>query len=373
MDQTSRELLRTVLSLPTMSFHEAAVATFVRFYAMGLGLNVREDRAGNLLVTYQRGAGAKVHRSGVTFAAHMDHPGFEVVSSGKGAATVALWGKVAPKTFAGSKVIVYTDGGVYKGRIGRRILRRKYLGRSCFTLRTPARVERGDFGHYDLPAIRFLGDRIVTRAADNLVCVATILDLMTRLVSSRAGVNVTGLFTRGEEAGFLGAFAAMESGLIPKRDPLIVLECSSATGGGVKIGAGPVIRSGDLQSTYDPAVEVWISDVASRLALPGPGSRVPGHGLRYQRALLQGGRCEVCVYIAEGYRTGGIALPLGNYHNQGPSGPAAEYVSAADYDGLLTIITALANNPMPRDTLRTKVAPIWGHYRGLKRKFLASR
>lgn len=318
----------------------------------------------------------------------MDHPGFEVIAStrpprlraagsrggqeGK-KATVALWGKVAPTTFAGSKVIVYTAEGAFKGKIDKKILPFKHLERSCFTLTTDANVAKGDFGHYDLPAIRLQNGRIVTRAADNLVSVAAILDLMTRLVSSRAKVNVAGLFTRGEEAGFLGAFAAMEGRFIPLRDPLIVLECSSAAGGNVAFGGGPAIRAGDLQSTYDPAVEVWMADVAARLQKPEARSQRPEKPFRFQRALLQGGRCEACVYVAEGYRTGGIAMPLGNYHNQGPRGYAAEFVSQADYDNFLRLITALAHHPMPPETLRSKVAPIWKHYRGLKKKFCASR
>lgn len=368
MDTMSKALLTSVLSLPTMSYHEAAVATFVRFYAAGLGLPVREDRAGNLLVSY-RGGG----KGAVTFGAHMDHPGFEVIAARGKTATVALWGKVNPKTFAGSKVVVYTAEGAFKGRIEKRVLPQKHLERFCFTLRTTARMTTGDFGHYDLPGIRLSGGKIVTRAADNLISVAAILDLLTRLVAGRARVNVTALFTRGEEAGFLGAFAAMESGIIPKRDPLVVLECSSAAGGNCVIGAGPVVRAGDLQSTYDPGVDVWMAGVAAKIRHAGIGGKAGGKPFAYQRALLQGGRCEACVYVAEGYRTGGIALPLGNYHNQGPRGYAAEFVSQADYDGLLTLVAALAHAPMPTGTLRAKVAPIWKHYRGLKRKLMASK
>lgn len=366
MDLTSVSLLTSVLSLPTMTFHEAAVATFIRFYAMGLGLLVHEDHAGNLLISYRGGK-----RGGITFAAHMDHPGFEVIKVEKRDVAVALWGKVNPKTFAGSKVVVYTATGTFKGKIGSKTLPKKHLGRFCFKLHTKASVNTYDFGHYDLPDIKLNGDRIITRAADNLVSVAAILDLLARLRASRAHVNVSGLFTRSEEAAFLGAFAAMEGNFIPKRNPLIVLECSSAAGGNVSLGEGPVIRAGDLQSTYDPAVDVWVSDVASKLKIQKTKNRKKD--FQFQRALLQGGRCEACVYVAEGYRTGGIALPLGNYHNQGPKGPAAEFVSQTDYTNLLTLITALAFNPMPPKTLHTKVAPLWKHYRSLKQKFLASR
>ena len=359
MDRRSKIIVSSVLSLPTMSFHETAVTTFVRWYAAGLGLGLTDDRSGNLLVKYRGGRGK------VTFCAHMDHPGFEVISSRGTSATVALWGKVDPKLFSGAKVVTHTAQGAVKGRIGK-ALSQKHLGRICFSLRSKTKVAKGDFGHYDIPPVRFRGDRISALAADNLMGVSAILDLMTRLVKKRARVNVAGLFTRGEEAGFLGAFAAMESGLIPRRDPLVVLECSSAPGGKVDIGGGPVIRAGDLQSTYDPEVDVWLANVAT-------GLKTKEKSFSYQRALLQGGRCEACVYSAEGYRTGALALPLGNYHNHGPKDYAAEYVSAKDYENLILFMEALARNPMPKDAIKSKVAPIWKHYRGLKRKLIASR
>ncbi len=359
MDNLSRALLESVVSLPTMSFHETAVAAFVRWYAASVGIAVKEDRAGNILLTHKGG------RGGVTFAAHMDHPGFEVVAAKGKRATVALWGKVAPKTFAGARVRVHTDDGPIRGKISKRILKKKHEGRFTFDLSAAGRVKRGDFGAFDVVPFKISGDRISALACDNLISVAAILDLMTRFAKGKARVNVQGLFTRGEEAGFLGAFAAMESGLIPKGHPLVVLECSSAKGGGVEIGAGPVIRAGDLASTYDPEVEVWLSSVASAL----PASQ----GFKFQRALLQGGRCEACVYVANGYRAGGVALPLGNYHNQGARGYAAEHVSAADYDNVLKLIAALAHSPIGKGLLRAKAEPIRKHYAGLKRKLLGTK
>lgn len=360
MDSMSRTILESVLSLPTMSFHETAVATFVRWYAAGLGLPVEEDAAGNLIVGYDGGG------SSVTYTAHMDHPGFEVISAKGCKGKVALWGKVDTQVFAGAKVSVETADGPVKARIGKRMLPAKHLGKPVFAIEAKREIFAGDFGAYDLPKVSFASGEIRALACDNLVSVAAILDLLTRFSRGGAEVGVTALFTRGEEAGFLGAFAAMEEGSIPKTDPLIVLECSSALSGGVRLGYGPVVRAGDAQSTYDPAVEVWISDVARDLASKD-------NAFRWQRALLQGGRCEACVYVAEGYPTGGIALPLGNYHNHGPRGYAQERVHQADYDHYLALLAALAHRPMPAAAMKDKVAPIWKHYRGLRKKLYESR
>lgn len=361
MDGLSKTLVESILSLPTMSFHETAVSIFVRWYCAGLGLPVSEDKAGNLTVKYDgRGGG------NVTFTAHMDHPGFEVIAAKGSSGTVALWGKVDTKTFSGSKVVVHTAEGPVKARIGTKPLAKKHLTKPTFRITAAAPIKAGDFGAYDLPKVSFAGGRIKALACDNLVSVAMILDIITRFAKGGAKVRVTGLFTRGEEAGFLGAFAAMELKSISKKDPLIVLECSSARGGNVGIGDGPVVRAGDLQSTYDPGIDLWMSGVAASVA-------EKDKSFNWQRALLQGGRCEACVYVAEGYRTGGIAMPLGNYHNQGPRGYAAEYVSQSDYDNCLKLLAALAHNPAERDALRKRVDYIWKHYRGLKKKLIGSR
>ncbi len=362
MKHSPLPLIRQVLSIPTMSFHEEGIAMFVRMYATALGLTVREDRAGNLMVRTGRGA------PGVAFTAHMDHPGFEVVATKGRKAIVALWGKVDAKTFAGARVVAYTAGKKLRMRTGRLIKNKTFEGRPLFTLSSPEPLAPRDFGHFDLTSCNVVNGKIYTRAADNLMSVAAILDMFGRLKAAGANVGVAGLFTRGEEAGFLGAFAAMDNGLIPRRTPLIVLECSSARHAKVAIGGGPVIRVGDWQSSYDPMIDRWIADTAGAYARRQKK-------FRFQRELLPGGRCEACVYIAEGYRTGGIALPLGNYHNQSARlRPAPEFVSTADYEGMVGLMCELACAKKPRENyLREQIKPIRKHYRKLRKKLLKSR
>jgi endoglucanase len=361
MDKSAKNLVESVLGLPTMSFFETAPATFVRCYAEGLGLEVLEDPVGNVIVNY----GDKL-KPGITFNAHLDHPGFEVVEAKGKTGRVALWGRVDSDCFRGAKVIIHTSEETVAGRILKGPLPEKHLGKNCFSIEAEKEIFAGDFGYYDLPAIKFSGDRIYARAADNLMSVAAILELLTRLVEKKARARVTGLFTRGEEAGFLGAFGAMENKSVSKSAPLIVLECSSASGGGVSFGDGPVIRSGDLQSTYDPSIEAWLADCAAELAKEN-------NKFQFQRALLKGGRCEACAYIAYGYKTGGIALPLGNYHNHGPKGPAAEYVQAKDYLNMVLLMEELVKNPMKNDFLLRKTEPIRKNYLKLRKKLMESR
>ena len=357
MKKSSLDLVQNITNIPTMSFREDGVATFVKFYAMAIGLKTKLDRFGNLLVW--RGSRPK----GITFTAHMDHPGFEVIDGKKDSATIALWGKVDPDICEGAKAVLYTGEGPRRVRIGKRARSKKYYNRPLFTVKSKGDFAKGDFGHFDLPAFRMKGDRIETRAADNLMGVSAILDMFTRL--GNKAKDVCGLFTRGEEAGFLGAFGAMDEGMIPKEAPLIVLECSSAKHAKVGIGDGPVIRVGDWQSSYDPAIDRWIHDTAAAVL------KKSKKGFKFQRELLPGGRCEACVYIAYGYRTGGIALPLGNYHNQGPRGPAVEYVSHADYENMVQLMVGMVKSKVPgRGFLRQQVKPIRNNFDKLKSKLI---
>ncbi len=370
MDTASKAILSAVCNQPTTTFHEFAVATVVRWYAAGLDLPVEEDEAGNLVVQYSGGRTRK--GQGVTFIAHMDHPGFEVIAVKGKRATVVLYGRVDAKIVGGARIVIQGEAGPVKGQVGRRALTRTHMGRPCFSITMREPVPVGAFGHFDLPGLRLAKDRIHARAADDLVNVAALLDLLTRLKRKRVRANVTAIFTRAEEVGFIGTYAAIEAKTISRQQPVIVLECSSAKAGRVDIGGGPVIRAGDRAGTYTPAVDAWMATVAEHLIHSGHGSRVTAHGFRFQRALLAGGRCEACALTAEGFPTGGIALPLGNYHNQGPRGPAAEFVSASDYDHLLVLITALARSPMPKDILKANAKPLWKNYRGWKRKLIAT-
>ena len=42
-----------------------------------------------------------------------------------------------------------------------------------------------------------------------------------------------------------------------------------------------------------------------------------------------------------GYRVGGLAVPLGNYHNQGEQGVAPENIALSDYENLVRFLEVL--------------------------------
>lgn len=328
-------LLKAVLKLPTAPFHEEAVSGFIRSFVKKLGLNCQQDRCGNLKVVYQNGKG----RTPFVLAAHMDHPGFEVIRRGKNP-IVQLLGGVPDRYFKKAKVVVWQDG---------RPMRSKVLGvfnekKRQYRLRLPPSVSKGAFGYFDLPAVRLRQGLIQTKAADDLINVALLLNFLQELVHRRASAHVIFIFTRAEEVGFVGTLGMIRHQFISQKSPVIVLEASSAKAGKVQIGGGPVLRVGDKASTFSHAIDLWLQQAAA--------------GLKTQRALLSGGRCESTVYIAKGYQSGCLALPLGNYHNIGKKNYAMEYVSLSDYKTMLLWLGALVKAKPPKVIAQKKAAEL---------------
>ncbi len=136
------------------------------------------------------------------------------------------------------------------------------------------------------------------------------------------------VFTRAEEVGFHGAIEVARSGLIPTGAFVVSVEMSRERPW-ARIGQGPVVRVGDRMWTFDADGVLFLMEAAKTA------------GVAAQRALMDGGTCEATALAAWGYRVGGVCLPLGNYHNIGPSQrPRAEFVSVADLEGLVKLTTA---------------------------------
>ena len=323
LNKRQKEIYRDVLSLPTTPFHEEAVIAYIRNFCRRLKLPVQSDSFGNLKVQYKRGEG-----SPFVFVAHMDHPGFETVSVGSVGATVRLLGDVDPKQFLKAKIIFFSKGKKVKGKVTKKI-------GSYYRVTTKEEVDKKSFGSFDLPGCRFRKGKIYTRSADNLMEVSTLLNVLELLVTKRKKGNITCLFTRAEEHGFLGAIGASQNGFLPKSLPLIVLETSSSRLGWAKMGEGPVLRVGDKRASFSADVDFWFQEVAERLARTN-------RSFQYQRKLLPGGSCESTVFVFRGRKTGCLSIPLGNYHNIGPKSYALEYVSQKDVRGMILLLAALA-------------------------------
>ena len=336
MNRRRMDLLRRVLAVPTAPFHEHRVAETVRSFAADAGLRFDTDGAGNVLLRLPAGSADRKDRPHWVFAAHMDHPGFSArVCRGR-----SVWaefrGGVGLSYFRGASVCFFSGDEEARGIVASA---RRNAATRCIDCRIelaePARPGAGAFGMWDLPAVRVRGSRVAARACDDLVGVAAVLAALEEIAARGDGAKVTGLLTRAEETGFVGALAACELGTIPDGALVVALEASAAQAQ-ASLGGGAVIRVGDKARTFTPELTALVQAVANDLS-------ERKRGFRAVSALMPGGTCEATAYAARGHMAGGLCVPLGNYHNQGRKGRILpERIDLGDFDSMVTLLTALA-------------------------------
>ncbi|MGH9197342.1 MAG: hypothetical protein ACRD1T_16575, partial [Acidimicrobiia bacterium] len=226
------------------------------------------------------------------------------------------------------------------------------------------RAAKGGFAMWDLTPFSLRGEKIFTRVCDDLMGAAAICCVLDELGRGRHDdVRVWGLFTRAEEIGFLGAVEAIRRKYIPKTAAVISLECSRALPQTPQ-GGGVIVRVGDLSSIFDPDLSEALRAAAVRLS-------ETDDSFKYMRALMDGGTCEATPFCDEGYRASGLAIPLGNYHNQaverdGKPTIGAENVHVGDFLSEVRLLLELARHP---ETL----APRRGRTDRMKRLFATAR
>src|SRR5260370_37033500 len=93
---------------------------------------------------------------------------------------------------------------------------RRFLGGVPPSLHDKGTVrEFGDFGMWDLPACRVEGDRLYSRACDDLIGCATIVASLRTLSESAFACSVAGVFTRAEDGGVIEAIHFAKSKVLP--------------------------------------------------------------------------------------------------------------------------------------------------------------
>ena len=347
-------LLERILALPTAPFVEHHVIEFIRrFAARRPDLECRSDRHGNLLVSYRRGRAPR--RPPIALAAHLDHPGFVAERMIGPKRLRAVWrGGVKAEYFPKRRVCFFDNRQRVRGRIDAVHCAKAKPSRwgprvECVEVTVPRLVSPNAPGMWDLPAPRRRGQRIEATACDDLAGAAAMLCALDRLCRSRATGQLTCLFTRAEEVGFIGAIAACRTRTLPRRTWIVAIECSSELAG-VTLGDGPVLRVGDLARVFTPSLTAHCGVVADRLAERDPD-------FRYQRKLMDGGTCESAVYCEYGYAATGLCLALRNYHNmdrdRGQIAP--ESIHLDDFDRLVRWFVALAGSG---DTTPAGVTPL---------------
>ena len=335
-DTRALDFLARLGSQPAVAFHENGVATAVRGALTEIGVSWRTDDFGNI-IAHVAGTEAASHPP-IAFMAHMDHPGFEIVGRDGDNLVGQALGGVPPGSFvAGVPLQIALPGGrrVPAETVGPHGEERERKATIRLTGATGEDIPVPAPAVFDLPDFSIEDDHIVMRAADDLAGCGCILSALSALRDEPPAGDVYGVFTRAEEVGLVGARLLAEARTLPS-DTLVVSLESSRTLPGAEIGSGPVIRVGDAGSTFN-------SDAESALIRARETLAARDSGFRSQRQLMSGGVCEASAFMAYGYRSTGVAFPLGNYHNGAPDGSiAAEYIHRDDYLNGAALVTEAA-------------------------------
>lgn len=374
MSDRRERILTELLSLPTAPFAEHYIIEYVReFCRQRPSLRFTQDKSGNVLIRFGR-----PKRRPIILAAHMDHPGFIAEDAVGGGCVGAVdtapavrrplvrarwYGGVRPEYFENAKVRFFDGRRWVRGRIVRAECGPDGKGTrvSHVDVATSAPVVPGSIGMWDFgePVVR--RGRILARGCDDVAGAAATLACLDELVHRHSKGGLYVLLTRAEEVGFVGAIAACRNRTLPRGSVVVSVECSSELPG-AKMGAGPILRVGDLATVFTPGATAYCRAVAERMAAGEPP-------FRFQRKLMDGGTCEATVYAEFGYDATGLCIALGNYHNMDRTRErlAPEYVDVSDWEHLVRWFVALATTDLRYSGeppgLRDRLRKLEGTYR----------
>ncbi len=347
-------LAKDILSHPTAPYREHRIRQYIIDFCKMRKIKVKQDDVGNLVVTY----GSHYKNTVFAFAAHMDHPGFIIEKDSVRKRTTALfYGGVAEKFFKHSTVKIFTQNGPVKAKVTRTLFDLKKRLKKVW-LKQDGDVQQGDIGMWDLPACQIRGDRLYSRACDDLVGCISILVLLDELTRRKIRKKVQAVFSVAEEGGLHGAKHLCLTKKIPKRTNIIAIETSSVVPA-VKMGDGVVIRVGDRSSLFTPALTGFLLDAAKR-------AQSIDKAFKYQRKLMDAGVCESTVYNRFGYTNAAVCIPLGNYHNQNQRTQkiASEYVSIDDLENMVKLFLLIVRKSEKVGCFLKNNPPTYKHSKG---------
>jgi endoglucanase len=325
-------LAQRLMRHPAAPFHEHAVRDEVEKICAEHHLNSGRDEFGNVIVRLQT---APKNRPFV-LAAHLDHPGFEIVRSLSPTRWLARFLGGVPDNYFRKGIPVRIMPSSTAAKLGKRPGKAKEF--ELHSPHTPGTTPH--FAVWKLEDFAVRKGRIHGRACDDLIGVTSILANLIELKRHRARVNVIGVIARAEEIGFLGAMAVAAAKRLAKNSLVISLETSRELPG-VKMDQGVILRVGDRTSIFDSEAMRFLGEVAG-------GLKSQNKKFQFQRALMSGGTCEATAYQEFGYQTAAVCVALGNYHNCAENNRIAdEFVSVADALSMVDLLAAAAKQ-IPR-------------------------
>jgi putative aminopeptidase FrvX len=341
------ELAGRLMRCPAVAYHEQAVRAEAELICAEHGLLWHRDRFGNLIVRLLTAPKTRT----LVLAAHMDHPGFEIIRALSPERWLGRFLGGVPQNYfrAGIPLRLLPDGRA--ATLGPAAAKPKQFEIYAVKRRAPRKrlqTERSrnsapaQFAVWELEDFAVRDGRLHGRSCDDLIGVAAVLSTLIELKERRARVNVIGVISRAEEIGFLGALTIATQKILPADSLIISLETSREIPP-IQIGEGVIIRVGDRSSIFDSRATRFLSEVAQ-------GLKRKEASFQFQRALMSGGTCEATAYQEFGFQTGAACIALGNYHNCGAREKIqAEFVSISDAGGMVSLMVEVARQ-MPAYT-----------------------
>lgn len=344
-------IFRELTSVPTAPYREKAVAKkALAWISKNLGRKVAvEKRRGGIIVRY---AGGEKGAPFLAFAAHLDHPAFQLSQVSPLGAAAKLEGGLPAHLLKGEAVQAWPaepkdNTPLALGVLGEGDKNGVYPIRWTTP---PAKGAKPAFATLALVPFAVEGQWLLSRSIDDLLGCAVSLEALRRCAEKKVPANVAVLLHRAEEVGFMGALDLIAEGSVPLEDTVLSIE-SSRELPGARPGRGPVVRLGDKACLFDATATTLLDDAAAALKK---------RKVRTQRLRLTGGTCEATAYLAFGYEAGGVAVPLVNYHNGwGADAVAPEMVRVEDVAGAVELLVEAAKRfpkTSPRGVLRRRLA-----------------
>lgn len=328
-----KALIQKLVETVGPSGYEEKVREVVRAEIEGLADEIKVDALGNLIA--RKGSRSEGGMR-IAISAHMDEIGVIATHVDEnGFVRFTTIGGVSPRTCIGGRgqFLNGTRGVIYmeslESATALPTLDQLYIDVGASSRETcPVKV--GDIAAFDRPFME-LGDRLVSKAMDDRISVAVMIQALKELSSTPHELYF--IFSTQEEVGLRGATTAAY-GVDPELALAVDVTRTGDTPKGVKmevaLGKGPAIKVRDSGMLSDPRVIRWMVETAEKAGIP------------YQLEVLEGGTTDARAMqlTRAGVPAGCLSIPTRYIHS--PS----EMVDYQDVLQSVRLLVALLSAPV---------------------------
>lgn len=328
-----KELIQSLVEIVGPSGYETLVCELVKQKIQGLADEIKIDALGNLIA---RKGSLKEGGKRIMLSAHMDEIGLiATFIDENGFIRFTSNGGVFPVYLLGTRIRFLNGVDGVVGTDNTNLRDQSPPMDQCFidvgaTDRAGCPVAVGDMAVFVRPYLE-LGDRLVSKAMDNRVGVAVLIETLSQLKDTPHEIYF--VFSTQEEVGLRGATTAAyavdaelgialdvtKTGDTPKCDKMEVA-----------LGKGPTVKVRDSGMLSDPRVVRWMRETAEKARIP------------YQLEILEAGSTDArAMQVSRaGMAVGVISIPCRYVHS--PS----EMVDYQDVVNAVRLLKELISNPI---------------------------